>query len=212
MAKEKDLKAQNRKSLYSIYVGTFVIVAIGHLDIDAVSEMTTQVVKQVSLTAIIATFGAVLSDFLPNSVKHPLVYLRLRNVLPGHRCRRICERDSRLYLKDLEIQWPDLFILDMEETAQNAFWYKNIYLPVRNAPAVIQAHRSFLLYRDAASGLFILLLGLLLWRGIAVYISLPSLGGWSLGLLVIVILVLCQAGRQSGNRMVANAVAVNQEN
>ena len=45
----------------------------------------------------------------------------------------------------------------MDESEQNAYWYKEIYRPVRNSPEVLQSHRSFLLFRDAASGLFILL-------------------------------------------------------
>ena len=96
----------------------------------------------------------------------------------------------------------------MKESEQNAYWYKKIYRPVRNSPEVLQSHRSFLLFRDAASGLFILLVGLLLWQAIAERISFPSLGTWSLVILAGVILVLCQAARQSGDRMVANAVAV----
>ena len=102
-------------------------------------------------------------------------------------------------------------IQDIEESAQNAYWYREIYSPVKNTPEVLQAHRSFLLYRDAASGLFIFLIGLLVWPVIAVLVSLPSPGVWSLLLLVGVILLLGQAGRQSGERMVTNAAAVGLE-
>ena len=158
--------------------------------------------------ATITVFGGLLSNILPNSVKHTLIFFRLYNALPGHRCQKICTKDPRLSLKHLQKKWPDLFVQDMAKSAQNSYWYKEIYFPVRNAPEVLQAHRSFLLYRDAASGLFIFMVGLLIWRCLTVYISLSSPSLWSLIPLLGVILTLILAGRQSGNRMVANAVVV----
>ena len=149
-----------------------------------------------------------MSNFLPNSAKHILVFFRFHNVLPGHRCKRICEKDSRLCVEHLEKKWPELFVEDMDASAQNSYWYSKIYSPARNAPEVLQAHRSFLLYRDAASGLFILMIGLLVWRVLSNYFLLPSLGGWPLSFLLVIFLLIAQAARQSGNRMVVNAVAV----
>ena len=101
-----------------------------------------------------------------------------------------------------------LFLQDMKGSEQNAYWYREIYRPVRNEPEVVQAHRSFLLFRDAAAGLFVLLLGTLLWKAIGDFVPIPSLSTWSVVILVGVVVVLSQAARQSGDRMVANAVAV----
>lgn len=205
---EKDLKAQNLVSLTAIYVGTFFLVALVHWSVEEVFTFTNQLAKQAYVMAAITSFGCVLSNFLPNSLKHILIFFRFRNVLPGHRCKMICEKDPRLSIEHLENRWPELFAQDMEENKQNSYWYREIYSLVRNAPEVLQAHRSFLLYRDAASGLFIIMIGLLVWRFISAYVSLSSLGAWSLLFLLGVILLLGQAGRQSGNRMVVNAVAV----
>ena len=205
---KKDLKAQNVVSLTAIYVGTFFLVALVHWSVEEVFTFTTQLAKQAYVMAAITSFGAVLSNFLPNFLKHILVFFRFRNVLPGHRCKMICEKDPRLSIEHLENRWPELFAQDMEENKQNSYWYREIYSLVRNAPEVMQAHRSFLLYRDATSGLFVIMIGLLVWRFITAYVPLPSLGVWSLLFLLGVILLLGQAGRQSGNRMVANAVAM----
>ena len=205
---EKDLKTQNIAFLIAIYVGTFCLIAIANFGLEEAFRLTTLIDGQASVMIAITAFGGVLSNILPNSVKHKLIFFRLYNVLPGHRCRRICAKDSRLSLKFLQNKWSELFVQDMAEDAQNSYWYKEIYLPVRNAPEVSQAHRSFLLYRDAASGLFILLLGLSIWQCLAVYISLPSPSSWSLIPLIGIILFLILACRQSGNRMVTNAVAV----
>ncbi len=205
---EKDLKKENTAPLGMIYVGAFVLVALVHWSVDEVFEFTSKLAEQAIVMAIIVSFGAILANFLPNYVKHPLVYFRFQNALSGHRCRKLCEKDARLDMSDLRERWPELFAQSMSEAEQNPFWYKKIYSTVKNEPEVRQAHRSFLLYRDAASGLLILLLGSLLWHGVSAYISLPALSGWALLVLAGVILVLCLAGKQSGDRMVVNAVAV----
>ena len=205
---EKDLKAQNAWPLTAIYVGALFLVALAHWGMQEIFTFSLQLGEQVLVVAGITAFGGVLSNFLPNHLKHPLVYWRFRNVLSGHRCRRICRRDPRLSSSELERKWPTLFLGDMKESDQNDYWYGEIYRPVRNEPEVLQAHRSFLLFRDAATGLFVLFLGLLLWKVAGQVISTPSLSSWTLVILLAVVVVLCQAARQSGDRMVANAVAV----
>jgi len=204
---EKDLKAQNVTSLTAIYAGTLFLMAIVHWGMEEVFAVSLQLGQQTLVVVTITGFSGVLSNFLPNSVKHQLVYFRFRNVLSGHRCRRICIKDPRLRLSDLEGRWPTLFLQEMSESEQNAYWYNEIYRPVRSDPGVVQAHRSFLLFRDAAAGLFVLLLGLLLWRAASEFAPVMALSTWSVMILVGVILLLCQAARQSGNRLVVNAVA-----
>ena len=205
---EKDLKAQNVPSLTAIYVGTLLLVAFVHWSVEEVFVFSVQLGQQVLVVAAITSFGGVLSNVLPNYVKHLLVYYRFRNVLSGHRCRRICIKDTRLHLTDLERKWPMLFLREMKESDQNAYWYSKIYRPVRNDPEVVQAHRSFLLYRDAAAGLFVLLWGLVLWQAAGEAVAITSLTIWAVVIVAGVVLVLCQAAQQSGDRMVVNAVAV----
>ena len=208
MSVEKDLKSENTVSLTAIYIGTLTLVVLVQWGVLEAFAVTERLLKQAFVAAVITSFGALLSHILPNSVKHALVFLRIRNVLPGHRCKTLCANDPRLSTVLLQEKWPDLFVRDMEEAEQNAYWYKAIYSPVKNTPEVLQAHRSFLLYRDAFSGLFVLLVGSLAWQYLSPHVSLPSLGLWSLLTLFGVILLLAQACRQSGNRMVTNAAAV----
>ena len=101
-----------------------------------------------------------------------------------------------------------LFLHEMDEDEQNAYWYKEIYRPVRNEPEVLQAHRSFLLFRDAATGLFLLLVGILLWKVVGAAAPVQSVSIWSAVILAGLFLLVSQSARQSGDRMVANAVAV----
>ena len=205
---EKDLKAQNGWPLAVMYVCALLLVAVVHWGVDEVFEFSLKLGEQVLIVAAITAFGGVLSNFLPNNLKHPLVYWRFRNVLSGHRCRRICEKDPRLLSGDLERKWPKLFLNEMKEYEQNAYWYKEIYRPVRNAPEVLQAHRSFLLFRDAAAGLFLLLVGIVLWKVVGEAAPVQSVSTWGAVIVAGMFVFVSQAARQSGDRMVANAVAV----
>ena len=205
---KKDLKTQNLVSLTAIYVGTFFLLTLFYSSAQEVLDVSVRLVQKATLVGAVTSFGAVLSNLLPNSIKHPLVYFRLRNVLSGHRCKRICTKDPRVTVSHLENKWPDLFAKDMPENIQNSYWYHRIYKSVKNSPEVLQAHRSFLLYRDSASGLTVILVGLLIWNTIAKHVHFSPLNVWSFLMLIVIILVLCQAGRQSGDRMVTNAVVV----
>ena len=190
-----------------MYVGTLLLVMFVHMGVEEVFRLSLQLGERALFVATIMAFGGVLSNFLPNNVKHSLVYWRIRNVLSGHRCRKVCERDPRLSSDELKRRWPELFVDKMRANEQNAYWYSDIYLSVRNEPEVLQAHRSFLLYRDAATGQFLLLLGLLLWKVFSEVTSVQSLSMWSAALLLGAFVLVSQAARQSGDRMVTNAVA-----
>ena len=205
---EKDLKAQDGWSLTAMYVGALLLVAFVHWGLEEVFAFSLQLGEQALVVAAITAFGGVLSNFLPNHWKHPLVYWRFRNVLSGHRCRSICERDPRLLSSDLQRKWPLLFLHEMKEDEQNAYWYNEIYRPVKNEPEVMQAHRSFLLFRDAAAGLFLFLGGLLLWKVVGEAVPVQSVSIWSAVVLSGMFVLISLAARQSGDRMVANAVAV----
>ena len=126
---EKDLKAQNAWPLAAMYVGTLLVVAVVHWGVEEVFALSLQLGEQVLVVAAITAFGGVLSNFLPNDLKHPVVYWRFRNVLSGHRCRSICEKDPRLLSGDLKRRWPRLFLHEMNEDEQNAYWYNQPGFP-----------------------------------------------------------------------------------
>lgn len=128
---EKDLKTQNILPLSAIYIGTCFLLALVQWGEEDVFEYSTRLAQQAITATIVMGFSAVLSNLLPNSVKHPLVYFRFQNVLSGHRCKRICKRDPRLPENHLERRWPELYAQNMKESEQNSYWYKEIYLPVR---------------------------------------------------------------------------------
>ena len=205
---EKDLKAQNSMSLTAMYVGTFLLLGLVHWGVEDVFAISRILAEQVLIIGVITVFGGLLSNILPNNIKHMLVYWRLKNVLSGHRCRKLCTKDPRLNSNDLEKKWPILFLHEMEESEQNSYWYTGIYFPMKNKPQVVQAHRSFLLYRDVAVGQYLLLLNLLLWMLVGEVASVPSLSIWTALVLAGMCVLLSLAAQQSGDRMVVNAVVM----
>ena len=204
----EELKSKNIIALTAIYGGVFVLLASVHWGAEKAFEISNQLLQNGLVGMVITAFAGTLSNFLPNTAKYALVYFRFRHALPGHRWKIICKNDPRISFERLEQRWPELFTEEMDLHSHNSFWYSEIYWPLRNAPEVLQAHKSFLLYRDAAAGLFVLLIALLVSCVLASRFPVPSLGGWSFLLLVSILLVLRQAAWQSGHRLVANAVAV----
>ena len=205
---ERDLKAQNAKALTAMYVGTFLLLGLVHCGVEDMFTISRKLGEQALLVGAITVFGGLLSNILPNNIKHMLVYWRFKNVLSGHRCRKLCVKDPRLNLNDLKKKWPKLFLHDLEESEQNNYWYRDIYSPMENKPQVVQAHRSFLLYRDVAVGQYVLLLCLLLWMLVGEVASVPSLSIWTALVLAGMCVLLSRAAKQSGDRMVVNAVVV----
>ena len=116
---EKSLKAQNAVSLASIYVGAFAILDSVQWGTQEAVALTAWLAKAGVLAAV-SSFAGVVSHLRPNSVKHAIVFLRLHDVLPGHRCRAICKSDPRFRMDDLKRRWPELFAKEMQESDQNS--------------------------------------------------------------------------------------------
>ena len=212
MAKEKELKAQNVASLTAIYLGALMLMGLVEWGTEGLSAFTNELKDQLGSAVAISAFGGALSHFLPNKIKDFLLFFRVRDTLPGHRCRHLCAGDPRLSGQSLRERWPELFAKEMPNSIQNSYWYEKIYLPVRNTPQVRQSHRAFLLYRDATGGLFAIAFLGLFAKIVSQFIELPAMGTWSLVVVLLIALFFAQSGRQSGNRMVRNAVAVSLEN
>ena len=205
---DTDLKAQNVNSLRNIYVVTFLLAMFVHWGAEEEFRISVTLDMRIVIAAVITILGRLISNILPNYVKYSLIYWRLRNVLPGHRCKIICKRDKRMRYGDLERKWPELFLGDMKQDEQNAYWFKEIYQLSKCSPEVLQAHRDFLLYRDASAGLFLFLVSIALWKAIGETTSMPSISVWSIVIVAGMFILTSLAGRQSGDRMVRNAVSV----
>ena len=88
---------------------------------------------------------------VPTSVKSSMVFLRLKHALPGHRFIQLSERDPRIDAQNLRASIPEYLALKADYKNQNRYWYNQIYRPIVDDREVSSSHKSYLLYRDAAS-------------------------------------------------------------
>jgi hypothetical protein len=200
------LKTQNLPTLALVMIAQVSIAyALSNPDFDW-SSIEVFSPDTVVIGLIILAAG-LLSSLLPASVKHQLVFLRLKNALPGHRFLQLAEHDQRIDLLRLKQQSLPLIQLNVTEEQQNGVWYQHIYHPHQHEPLVKDAHKAFLLWRDSV--VVSLFIALLLAVGVQ---TVPAVAAAfsSLSFLVSVFFVLATgcAAHHNGKRMVTNAVIV----
>ncbi len=200
------LKTQNLPTLALVIIAQVsVAYALSNPDFDwsAIEVFSPDTV----VMALIMLAAALFSSLLPAAVKHQLIFLRLKNVLPGHRFLQLAEHDERIDLLRFRQQLMSLIQLNVTAEQQNRVWYQHIYHPHQNAPLVKSAHKAFLQWRD--SMVLSLFTGLLLVVGVQ---TVPAIAEvfHQLSFLVSVIFALASgcAAHHNGKRMVTNAVVV----
>jgi hypothetical protein len=201
---EKNLKESNKASLAAILVGTIVVVALIQVGLKEVNDAYSAL-KDLGVVAGLTIIANILASLLPADFKHKLVFLRLSDVLPGHRSKELCLADPRLDDDLLAGKWPALFTSDMAPSKQNSFWYGKIYSPVKDTNEVRQAHKSFLLYRDALSGVFLLLLSVIGWHLLAPDLPISGPSPWIYAFLLFTSLMMMFTAQNAGKRMVVNS-------
>ena len=155
---------------------------------------------QVDLGVVLA---GVVNGLLSADIKARLVFWRWSNPLPGSFAfSRYAQRDARIdtaALRQVVGDWPT------EPRQQNAIWYR-LYKTVEHEPAVMDAHRYFLLTRDYAALAFLVFVvagPLGLWL-------LPSAltAGAYIGLLLLQYLLARQAASNYGVRFVTTVLSL----
>jgi hypothetical protein len=203
----KSLKDQNRWQLWLIvavnWIFLYGVVQANAIRLDGLSGAFSDIQKLIpaGLALVIAT---VLNGLLNADVKARLVFLRWRNVLPGHRAF------SEYAIADPRID-PSALVkviaadLPIEPLEQNRTWYR-LYRTVENDPAVRQVHRDFLLLRDYTGFcvLFIVFYGAV---GLYAIRSLTTALLY-LALLVLQYIIVRQAASNYGIRFVTTVLAL----
>ena len=148
-------------------------------------------------------FAAVVNGLLSSENKACLVFWRWSNPLPGSRAfSTYVRRDSRIdtaALRRIIDRWPTA------PHDQNTLWYR-LYRSVENEPAVLDAHRHFLLTRDCTAIAFLMLIaaGPL---GFWLIASLATAGTY-IALLLLQYLFARQAAYNYGVRLVTTVLAL----
>lgn len=198
------LKTQNLPTLALVMIAQ-VAVAYGLSNPDFNLAGLNLFSADTVIVTLIIVLAGLFSSLLPASVKHQLVYLRLHNVLPGHRFMHLAAHDPRIDLLALQHKVMPLMQLNAEEHVQNRVWYQHIYQPLQQAPLVKDAHKAFLLWRD--SMVVSLVIAVMLALG---FVALPTLAAafspYSLLVPVLFAMACALAAHHHGKRMVTNAV------
>lgn len=159
--------------------------------------------QKITPLSVCIILAVVINGILPTFIKDTLVFLRLKNPLPGCRAfSNIAKQDSRVDLSVIKASWGGL---PKKPEKQNKLWYK-IYSQHKNDTAVRQSHKDFLFTRDytAISFLFLIL-------GSSLSFLLLGTGGlfWCYSILMLLQYVLVSlAARNYGIRMVTNVLAI----
>lgn len=183
---------------------TFDIVVLGAL---LVPQMASGSAEATRITAALTTFIAppailLISAVIPQSVKHVLVFWRIRDVLPSHRAfSSLAQNDPRVDLQKLKDRVGEL--PHRPEEQQN-LWF-TIYQRHKTDAAVVDSHRMFLIFRDVAA----LSLALALAIPLLLWVYGLSFAIWTVfAVFGTQYLLAMLAARQSGRRFVCTVLSL----
>ena len=206
---ENDLKKENGRNIFFITAASLIFSAFFQFNSTLIPSLT-EVAVVGSGSLLLSAVILMLTNVLPQSIKHKFVFTRLKNELPGCRVDQLCREDSRVEFDLVKKRWPEVFADNIDGDTRNSRWYQQIYKPAKEKREVMQAHRSFLLYRDTFSGLALIFFATIGWAllGNSEFIDeIKPIVFCIQGIFMILSLI---AARISGNRFVVNAVAAAQ--
>lgn len=211
-AMTKTLKQKNQPQLLVFLLANVLWLSTAALGWKNVAALLSAVVKGdfsvlgkiVAVPALASLVLGLISWAIPKSTKEVLVFWRtgVRRMPSSEAFSRIAASDTRI---DTDRLVKHVGTLPTTPEKQSAVWYE-IYRRHRNEPSVEDANAAYLLFREMAAIVVVLLaatvaadlsLGLV-WR--TVVLSLAALLGEYL--------VISAAARNAGTRLVANVLAL----
>lgn len=197
------LKAQNVGGIWAVVVADAVALAAFAYPwtMDQAPPLAA-LAPRIGGAAIAPVMVLLLTSLLPSDVKATLVFWRVSDALPGHRAfSYYAPKDPRIDLERLRAVVGDF---PKSPRDQNTLWYR-LFKSTDGEPAVAQAHRHFLLFRDLAS--LSLLLGVLA-AGALIFVGTAAISaGIAIALFGIQYLATALAARLHGERLVCNVLA-----
>ncbi|MBL0946237.1 MAG: hypothetical protein IBJ04_18125 [Hydrogenophaga sp.] len=195
------LKAANMKWLVALAAldATLVLLLLAPslVDVGAVAALRAACITALPVVVLL------LIGVLSHNAKAVLVYWRLKDPLPGSEAfTKHATADARIDIKALA---KNVGALPSDPREQNAVWYK-LYRRVSGDPAVAEAHKLYLLYRDMAVMSLVLLpvVPATLWYAGAS----PGSQGITALIFLTQYLACAMAARHSGIRLVSNVLAI----
>jgi hypothetical protein len=202
-APKKSLKSSNLPWVVSLVVLDILVLAVFvFTDLIATASMTQVTAARGAVTAVLPVAVLLLSGVVPQNIKAMLVYWKIKNPLPGSEAfTRYGPADPRIDMVALKKnvgQWGT------EPVEQNSLWYK-LYKKVSSETAVVEAHKSFLLFRDMATVSLLLAITVPIGFGLTHVEHGAVL--FSVVLFAAQYILAAMASRNSGIRFVTNVLA-----
>ena len=199
----RSLKSSNLPWLVSLVVLDILVLAVFvFTDLIASVALTQLTAARAAVTGILPVGVLLLSAVVPQNIKAMLVYWKVKNPLPGSEAfTRHAPADPRIDMTALK---KNVGAWGNEPSEQNALWYR-LYKKVGSATAVVEAHKSFLLFRDMA--IVSLLLAIVVPLGFWLTNVEHNAVTFSLLLFAVQYVAAALAARHSGVRFVTNVLA-----
>lgn len=204
MSGERSLKSLNLKWLVMLAVADVLAVLLFVIPeiVEGVSP-TQGGVGRIMTTTVMPVVVLLIVNVLPADIKAMLVYWKPRGVLPGSQAfTKHGPLDPRIDMAALKKNVGDL---PATPSQQNAKWYQ-LFKQVQNEPAVTEAHKAFLMYRDMAA----LSLPLIVLVPLTLHLAgTARTATWlAVGLFFAQYLLTALSARWSGIRFVCNVLSV----
>jgi hypothetical protein len=202
-APKKSLKSSNLPWVVALVALDVIVMAVFvFTDLIASVPLTQLTVARAAVTGVLPVAVLLLSAVVPQNIKAMLVYWKIKNPLPGSEAfTRHAPADPRI---DMTALRKNVGPWDDGPAEQNSLWYK-LYKKVGSETAVVEAHRSFLLFRDMA--VVSLLLAGFVPLGLWITNIENSAVLFSLLLFAVQYVFAALAARHSGIRFVTNVLA-----
>ena len=147
-------------------------------------------------------------DSVSNTWKERMAHFRWTDPLPACRVDNLINSDSRIDIVNAPQEVKELLDASLSPSDKNKVWYKNIYLKVRDLPAVANTHKDYLLYREAVTGsviLFVLTGVIDLISGLIYGFPLMLIKAYIVHFIIIAVYIKSASNR--GDRLAVGAVA-----
>jgi hypothetical protein len=182
-----------------------IVVILGFVFTELISaaSMTQLTAARAAVALVLPVAVLLLSGLLSHGIKASLVYWKVTEALPAHEAfSKHCRRDARIDLRALEKTIGNFPSIPAE---QNRLWFR-LYKAIETQPAIVEAQKMYLLYRDMAAISFLLLIVVpivLYLNGAAAFFAVRTVAG----IFALQYLIAAVAARHSGIRFVTNVLA-----
>jgi hypothetical protein len=201
---DRSLKSLNMKWLVMLAcLDVLIVLVFVAPEFITDASWSTVAVMRGMVTALLPAIVLLLTGMLSHETKARLVYWKLKNPYPG------CEAFTRHGPADARIDMAALKKnvgeLPTNPGEQNKKWFK-LYKTVGDDPAVMEAHKLYLMYRDMAA-MSVQLIALVP-LGLYLLNAPPSALWMTVAFFAAQFLLSCFGARNSGTRFVCNVLSI----